>query len=129
MSTSSAHRIVHTSRGSTGRSSTTSTYCPCPCLHHPFIRMRAQGVLAARITFAIETPHIRAIVTWTCAPTILKTTDSGYDGWAESFGEGGSDDGLWGGKWGTVNDREGWKERLGMARRCLWSWSMFHDPL
>ena len=56
-------------------------------------------------------PHIHVTIA-PIAPTILKTTDSGYDGWAEGFGdEGGSDDGFWGSKWGSYIDREGWKER------------------
>ena len=46
MSMSLAHQIVHTSRGSTGGSSTTSTYRPRPRLHHPFIRMRG-GVVGS----------------------------------------------------------------------------------
>ena len=113
MSTPSAHQIVHTSRGSTRRSSTTSTYRPRPRLHHPFIRMRARGggVGGSQHVRNRDPPHVHVTIA-PIAPTILKTTDSRYDGWAESFGDdGGSDDGLWGGKWGSVSDGEGWRER------------------
>ena len=116
LSTSSAHPILHTSRGSTRRSSTTSTYRPRPRLystsHHPFLRMRARGggLGGSHHVRTRGAPHVHVTIA-PIAPTILKTTDSGYNGWAEGFGdEGGSDDGLWGGKWGVASDGEGWKE-------------------
>ncbi|KAF8347920.1 hypothetical protein F5887DRAFT_954734 [Amanita rubescens] len=106
-----AHPIVYTPRGSIRRSSTTNAYRPRPrpysTSHHPFMRTQARGDSIHNG----KLPHVHVTIA-PIAPTILKTTDSGYDGWAEGFGdEGGSDDGFWGSKWGAYTDREGWKER------------------
>lgn len=74
------------------------------------MRARGGGVGGSHHVRNRDPPHVHVTIA-PIAPTILKTTDSGFDGWAESFGdEGGSDDGLWG-RWGAVSDGEGWKER------------------
>ncbi|KAK2462730.1 hypothetical protein APHAL10511_005248 [Amanita phalloides] len=115
-STSPVQTTADTPKGPLRRSSTSSAYRPRPNLYstsHPQpFRMRARGGGEDSLHYgrSRRPPHVHVTIA-PIAPTILKTTGSGYDNWAEGFGdEAGSDDGLWS-KWGGYSEGEEWKER------------------
>ncbi|KAM6497219.1 hypothetical protein JOM56_007692 [Amanita muscaria] len=118
ISTSSSSQIEHSIPPSTRvpsrRSSTTSTYRPRPRLYPVthYSSFRSGSECEPQLTRNKRHSQVHVTIA-PIAPTILKTTETGYDQWAEGFGdEGGSDDGLWGGRWGSYNEQaEGCKER------------------
>ncbi|KAF8632922.1 hypothetical protein AX15_001643 [Amanita polypyramis BW_CC] len=96
---SSTQPEIHTARR---RSSTTSAYRPRPRLYSPShyspfrIRARSGNEQDPRHPHDKHSTHVHVTIA-PIPPTVLKTTDSGYGGWTESFGDdGGSDDSLWG---------------------------------
>ncbi|PFH50243.1 hypothetical protein AMATHDRAFT_4152 [Amanita thiersii Skay4041] len=113
--TSSAHSSSSIPTGtSSRRSSTTSTCRPRFNWQAPRTRPRTRSGSDHRPRFPLQQLSLPVHVTIApIAPTILKTTDAGFGGWAEGFGdEGGSDDGLWSGKWGGDGGREKEKKAI-----------------